>query len=153
MERGGLELGFECEKYEVLRWTPSGVFGRGIRELSAWRRFEVPFYCYVSIQALKTKVCNVTETRTLGMLMLLSMVVEHIPGVSSPSEGEKVLVGGVLSFFGSLFLFALTSRMPWIRIPTGLSNLMWAPVFGHIILEIPKLIPARQNNHQKKGLY
>jgi len=151
--RRGHELRFEHEKYEVLRWTPSGIFGRGIRELSGWRKFGVLLYCYMSIQALETRVCSMKETRILGMLMLLSMVLEHIQRVTSPSEGEKGLVSGVLFFFSCLFLFALTSRMPWICIPIGLSNLTWEQVFGCIILEIPTLIPARQNNHQKKGLY
>lgn len=83
------------------------------------------------------------ETRTL--LVLLSSF-----GSKICSEGHVTLLGELFFFKVCTLPFTITPSISWIHIPVCFSNLTWKLVLGDIIVEIPKLIPAWQNDYPKK---
>lgn len=100
------------------------------------------------------------ETRTL--LVLLSSFGSKIcseghvtlkkkrSSLSNPSEGEEGLLGELFFFKVCTLPFTITPSISWIHIPVCFSNWTWKLVLGDVIVEIPKLIPAWQNDYPKK---
>lgn len=127
-----------------------------------WWRFGGISYYFKAVQVLEMRACKGRQDKNL--LVLLSSFGSkkcsegHVTlkkkrsSPNNPSEGEEGLLGELLFFFKVCTLpFTITPSIPWIRIPVCFSNLTWKLVLGDIIVEIPKLIPAWQNDYPKKG--